>query len=291
MRNGPEERRDTNKIDSAFNDVHDKSDVKVKLERKEDEVIMIGGSEKRQNDILNAAGMSHPHSHTMQSMQSIMERNRMLLPPGYGMDRLPHPGLWGNMNPFDRSLDVNHHRMELQREMERERERMMHRFPNPLTQMIDHERFKEQQELMLRERELERRRELERMSHMDRERLGDLDRSKIPPLRPADMFMHGMAAAAAGGLHLPHSGSPLLMNNNHNNNHTNSSSKSNSPSSAAGAPPPLIPSNSTRSHNNSPATNKPKPTASPLLNNSSQDATKDKRDSDSRNNEIEAGSR
>ena len=194
------------------------------------------------------------------SMALSLERAR-LMNPYLSLERPPNPtSLW---NPLEKSA-IDQHRIELQREMERERDRILHRFPNPLGSMIDHERYREQQEMMLRERAIRDRETLERMAAIDRERaamIADIERSgkMIPPLRPVDPFLSGVPPSSLYAPR-PGAGSPVV---NHSSNH---GSKTNSPSSSVGAPPPLIPSGSIRAHTASPITTKPKVPGSPMSN-------------------------
>ncbi len=220
---------------------------------------------------------------TSVAAMSLEQRARLMNPLNpylAGLDRVGHPGanpmamasmasLW---NPLGEK-SVMDHRLELQREMERQQDRMLNRFPNPLGTMIDHERIREQQEMMIRERALRERETLERMAAIDRERaamIADMERSgKIPPLRPIDPYsLPGLPHGGPGALYPPRpggAGSPLV---NHNSTH---GSKTNSPSSSVGAPPPLIPSGSIRPHTASPST-KPKPPSPTMTNSNHSDS-------------------
>ena len=200
------------------------------------------------------------------SMAALSLERARLMNPYLSLERPPHPAasLW---NPLEKS--AIEHRLELQREMERERDRILHRFPNPLGSMIDHERYREQQEMILRERAIRDRETLERMAAIDRERaamMADIERSGkiIPPLRPVDPFLSGAPPASLYAAR-PGAGSPIV---NHSSNH---GSKTNSPSSSVGAPPPLIPSGSIRAHTASPST-KPKAPGSPITNSNHSDS-------------------
>ena len=197
------------------------------------------------------------------SMALSLERAR-LMNPYLALERPPNPGsLW---NPLEKSA-IDQHRLELQREMERERDRILHRFPNPLGSMIDHERYREQQEMMLRERAIRDRETLERMAAERAAVMADIERSGkiIPPLRPVDPFLSGMPPSSLYAPR-PGAGSPIV---NHNSNH---GSKTNSPSSSVGAPPPLIPSGSIRVHTASPSNTKPKAPGSPISNSNHSDS-------------------
>ena len=256
VRNGPTEdhQRDSSSRDSAF-----KNDVRIKEERKDDHSIPILQNEikdKRsdiRNDILRSDLRSDlMNSHSVAGLMppanalQLLESRRMLSLAGYpGMlDRPPNPALWP---PLDRGLDLTHHRLDFQREMERERERMLQRFPPSIGAMMEHEsRIREHQEIQLRERvNIEA-----RLAQMDRERAMaiEMDRAKLP------LFRHeGLPPPT--GLYSSHSRgiSPAV-----NHNHTNSNSKSSSPSTnPTGVPPPLIPSSATltphNSHSNSPS--------------------------------------
>ncbi len=218
---------------------------------------------------------TYPPGFPPTSLPLTLDRAR-LMNPYLALERGPPPGVAGPpglWNPLEKSA-LDHHRLEIQREMERERDRMLHRFPNPLSAnplgaMIDHERYREQQELLLRERAARDRETLERMAAIDRERaamLADMERSGklIPPLRPVDPFLAGLPPTS---LYAPRPGasSPIV---NHSSSH---GSKTNSPSSSVGAPPPLIPSGSVRTHSASPSS-KAKPSASPLTNSNHADS-------------------
>ncbi|CAH1801887.1 unnamed protein product, partial [Owenia fusiformis] len=257
VRNGPMERRESNsRSNSAFD-----GESRLKEDRKDVLIIGDNDSSKRQDLLLAAereqkrAEMLHSHSNLAPTALSYLQDRHRLL-GSYGapsLERFPHPNLW---NPFDpraseltrasldpRIFDMSRHQMEVQKEMERERERLLHRFPNPphpshsITSMLDEQRMREQ-DIVLRQRMYEhQRRDTERAASYLQDTHPEYDRSKIPPLRPAEpSFLH----PHAGSIQYQRSTSPVL---NHNGN-----SKTNSPSSAAGAPPPLIPSASTN-HN------------------------------------------
>ncbi|XP_013416599.1 autism susceptibility gene 2 protein homolog isoform X3 [Lingula anatina] len=261
LRNGRDDlRRDyMTKSDSAFNNLHEKTDLKIKEERREDDVMILGNSDKR-SDLMHPPGMP-PHSF---SGPSLLDPRRLMGTP-YSLhgERPPPPhGLWNPLNFAERLpdrsvIDFNRHTLEIREELAREREReLMKRFQNPLGSLMEHERLREQarQEMMMREhaaREMEAARVRDMQMLYERE---FSERSKIPPLRPDSYF----TPSASGSIHFTRPASPLV-------NHS-STTKTNSPSSSVGAPPPLIPSgtasHNSRSHTNSPAT-KPK-TSSPL---------------------------
>lgn len=156
---------------------------------------------------------------------SVLDRTRMLAPAFLGGDRLPNPAaLW---NPFDKgALDVQNHRLGIQREMEQNRNPLVGRFPHPQTMagmavFEQQERFKE--ELLLRE-ERARREYIDGLPLFERERLF-YENSKIPTLRPPDHLV-GLAH------HFPRTISPALGHP--------SLIKRSSPAVIPGAPPPLI---------------------------------------------------
>lgn len=207
VRNGPSSVE--HKVDGLYG-----KDVRVKEERKDDL------ADKKSELLKNS--MLHPGFAGLIPTSMLDHRLLGLYPPPSSMASsvgLPPqaPALWP-------PLDLNHHRLELQREMEREKEQMLRRFgasaPSSSEQL--------HQELLLRQRLMEQ-------QHQQHEKAD----AKLPPppLRPSDMYRP------------PHS--PLV-----------SSSKSNSPASVVGAPPPLI-SSGAGSHSNSPVI-KTKPAASPL---------------------------
>lgn len=198
---------------------------------------------------------------------NLMDRSRLLGGPSpfpFGADRLPPPpqSLWGPHQ--EKSLmDFSYHSLQIQREMEQERERMLRRLQPQSMGLYDHDRVRKDEILMQEERL--RREYFDRIPQLERERF---EREKLAfessrlghsrhfdPLRPSG--------------HFPRTISPLV-------NH--SGMKVGSPALLQGPPPPLIPSSSTpttRSHSNSPAMTKLKPPSSSDI---------DKRDSYSSSN-------
>lgn len=296
LRNGQHERREYGlKPDSAFNNLHhDKNELRVKDERRDDDVTIVGSIEREKRNDFLTHGL--PVSHPLSASSMLADPNRRLLTPyaGLASERPPNASLW---NPLTDRIDVNRHRLELQQELEREREReLLRRFrPVPGHPMLEHDRLKEQHDIFMREREREIQRELQErairdyemrsridlMHQYERER-EHFDRSKIPPpLRP-DHF----TPTASGSIHFPGPrGSPNVVNHNSHN-----TSKNSSPATSVGAPPPLIPSsanalNNSHSHSNSPTMNGPTKSKS---NSPLELASKERREAnETRTNEIE----
>ena len=253
LRNGPDL-----KVDGLYgNNSHERPEVRIKEERKDD-VMIIDSKERRpeppKNDILarmegGKNSMLPPGYGGLMPNAMLDHRLLGLYPPpaggmgmpGVAMERAPQAHLW---HPFD----INHHRMEVQREMEREKEEMLRRFG--VAPIREHERLREHQELLLRQQQQHRL----VMEQQEREREGGGEPGKLPPppLRPADLYIGALPPNNMCG---PRTHSPLV---NHN-------SKSNSPASTVGAPPPLISSGGGSSHSNSPSVIKAK-AASPLTN-------------------------
>lgn len=225
---------------------------------------------------------------------AMLDRTRMMAPFGLahtvapGMERHPHHlAMWAD--PFRdayRSLDFHAHRMEFQREVERERE-MIHRLNSMNPMMYQRDREPLQHDFS---RHLEAS-ALDRFQHLDRERQAALDRAKLnASLRPAEQAY----LQSVGPGMFPSPLNPLV----------NSAvrSKSNSPMGGAmGVPPPLIPSASAnnqnhagqRSQGNSPAIHKLS-TASPVVENShdgSHGKSGTKKDPGSNAPELESQSR
>ncbi|ELT98777.1 hypothetical protein CAPTEDRAFT_220926 [Capitella teleta] len=226
-------------------------EVRVKEERKDDVMVIEPkerprppdfGPAKVNADLMmansKAGGMLHPGFAGLFSNPMLHEQQQRLLSSLY-----PHPatstaaalaaaGLHHSQHaappppppPMWQHLELSQHRMELQREMEREKEHLLRRFGVS----AEHERLREQQEMLLRQQQHNR---LLAAEHHERATAAaaaavekDSEGSKLlpPPLRPADLY-----AATRGP---PATHSPLHMHN----------SKSNSPACTVGAPPPLI---------------------------------------------------
>lgn len=255
IRNG---RLEPGKLDTLYDKRYDDK-VKVKEERREEDVVFLDREKYARNDFL----IGNLAQSSMSGLSMLNDRRGMMRPPYLPTDRAAHPVLW---SPYDKSMELNRHAYEVQREMEREREKMLNRFP--LGSMLDHERYRE--DLMFRERErvLEGREYFDRMPSMyDRERMDHFDQ-KIPPLRPVD----GLTSSLFSSRTL----SPAI-------NHTHS--KSSSPACVPGAPPPLIPSGVTSTHahkHSSAALCKPKSSSNGGGGGLSE-GDKDKRDSSSNN--------
>lgn len=253
------DRRHDDKVGSS-------SGVKVKEERREEELLQAEREKLIQNSYLGLTGHSIPsHSVPPPLSLSLLDRSRMIPPHPYmaALDprsTAPSSTVW---NPFDKASEFNH-RMEMERERDRERMVMFSRLTNapmtPIT-LMEQERFKEH---MLREQH-----EREYRQYIERERL-----SYEQKLRAMDSL-----AAAATFNPFTQTLSPMF-------NHLPPSNKGGSPAGLVpGIPPPLIPSmsatighpsaTSSRSHNNSPSSSKSKGYS---LADSTSDM-KDKRDS------------
>ncbi|XP_048772958.1 autism susceptibility gene 2 protein-like isoform X3 [Ostrea edulis] len=196
---------------------------------------------------------------------NLMDRSRLLGGPSpfpFGAERIPpSSSLWG---PQEKSLmDFSYQSLQIQREMEQERERMLSRLQPPSVGLYDPERVRKDEILMQEERF--RREYFERLPQFERERFEReklaMESNRLGHSRHFEQLRHGG--------HFPRTLSPLV-------NH--SGVKVGSPALLQGPPPPLIPSSSTptnRSHSNSPAMTKLKPPNSSDL---------DKRDSFSSSN-------
>ena len=232
--------------DSGFNSrMDERSVLKIKEERREEDQLHVHShsndrdklraNELRANELFGPAPPAASHS--------MLERSS-LFAPGPSMflsnDRVPHhPALYGQ---FDKAspLDINHHRLQLQQDMEREHVRMqMSRMqPPPGALHFEHARNREQEMLLQDERY--RREYLERLYDKDRFAALEHQSRLAAGLRTAEL--------ASMGSHFSRTMSPLI----------NSLGVKNG--SPAHAPPPLIPSSSatSRSHSNSPAVRKTK---------------------------------
>ncbi|XP_078338026.1 uncharacterized protein LOC111134426 isoform X2 [Crassostrea virginica] len=244
------------KSDTSYN--RDEKDIiKIKEEKpdKPETSVMDRDREKFRPDYLLGAS-------------NLMDRSRLLGGPSpfqFGAERLPppHQGLWGPHQEKN-LMDFSYHSLQIQREMEQERERMLRRLQPQSLGLYDPERIRKDEILMQEERL--RREYFERLPQMERERFEReklaLESSRLGHSRHFDPLR------ASG--HFPRTISPLV-------NHTGV--KVGSPALLQGPPPPLIPSSSStptnRSHSNSPAMTKLKPPSS---------ADSDKRDSYSSSN-------
>lgn len=244
------------KSDTSYN--RDEKDIiKIKEEKpdKPETSVMDRDREKFRPDYLLGAS-------------NLMDRSRLLGGPSpfqFGAERLPppHQGLWGPHQEKN-LMDFSYHSLQIQREMEQERERMLRRLQPQSLGLYDPDRMRKDEILMQEERL--RREYFERLPQMERERFEReklaLESSRLGHSRHFDPLR------ASG--HFPRTISPLV-------NHTGV--KVGSPALLQGPPPPLIPSSSStptnRSHSNSPAMTKLKPPSS---------ADSDKRDSYSSSN-------
>ncbi|XP_025093042.1 RNA-binding protein 25-like isoform X1 [Pomacea canaliculata] len=242
------------------------SAVKVKEERREEELLQAERDKMMQNSYLGLAGHHlPPHSVGPPLGFTLLDRTRMVPPPHTylpGLDPRPamsSPAMW---NPFDKTSQEINHRLELERERERERMAIMSRLSGATSiTLMEQERLKEQMFREHQERELELRRQyLERLQPYERERLS------------YEQKMRSMEAVFASAAYSPFARTISPMFNHHAAHHLPTGSKSNSPASLApGIPPPLIPSASAtvvhppaptgvppRSHDSSPTSSKSK---------------------------------
>lgn len=257
------------KSDSSFERrIDDRGGVKVKEERREEDVLH-GERDKIRNEYM--FGPSMPNQSNPLSM---LDRSRLFMAPSpFLADRVPpHPALW----QYEKTaLDFNHHRLQLQQDMERERERLIHRIPHA-TSLQEMEQDRLRKEEMLFQDERFRREYLSCMPLYERERLAAYEQqSRFSGLRTAELgamphFSRTMspmvnhAGARTMSPMVNHVGartmSPMV-------NHTGA--RTMSPmvnhvgvkgASPACAPPPLIPSSTAASHthSNSPAVTKAK---------------------------------
>ena len=201
--------------------------LKIKEERRETDVLMserdrILKTEMSEREQLLKNEFLRSADPFLQA--SVMDRTRMLAPGFLGGDRLPTPtALW---NPFEKgAIDLQNHRLGIQREIEQSRNPLVSRFPHPQTvssmAVLEQERLKE--EMLMRE-ERARKEFIDGLPLFERERLF-YENSKLPTLRPPDHL-------AAMAHHFPRTLSPAL-------NHP-SLIKRSSPAVIPGAPPPLI---------------------------------------------------
>ena len=176
IRNGRLEPPKQDLIDKRHDD---KSSLKIKEERREEDVHLLERDKLlRNNDYLFA---SLPHTAATMPV-NMLERARMLGPRYYNNER-PQLGVW---NPYDKSFDMSH-RLEL-REIERERDHMIGSRFNP-------------NDLYFRERMFDR------MPIFDRERY-EYEANKLPPLRPVDPLSVG---------HFPRTVSPMVNHSSKSN--------------------------------------------------------------------------
>lgn len=157
----------------------DKSSLKIKEERRDEDVHLLERDKLlRNNEYLFA---SLPHTTTAMPV-NMLERARMLGPRYYNNER-PQLGVW---NPYDKGFDMSH-RLEL-REIERERDHLMGARFNP-------------NDLYFRERMFDR------MPIFDRERY-EYEANKLPALRPVDPLSVG---------HFPRTVSPMVNHSSKSN--------------------------------------------------------------------------
>ncbi|XP_067910729.1 autism susceptibility gene 2 protein isoform X5 [Heterodontus francisci] len=242
-----------------------KNDVKIKEERKEDNEVMVIGSDSSQHPRSNEPhhhtsihGLPLGHSvgpmpismssiHQMNNM-NVLDRARMVTPfigmnPLAGRERLSHPGFsWDPVRDAYRSYDL-HRRMEFPLRTD-----SMHRFPTAAG-FYEHDRSYRDREPhdYNHEHVLEVRREQERLRHADeRERLHlreEFDRARLHALHTSAMDSHLAHVPSfmphLSGMHYPRL-SPSTANHNGILNRT-------PPTAALSAPPPLVPAGSARS--------------------------------------------
>lgn len=209
----------------------DKSGLKIKQERREEDLIIQAERDKLRTDYLLGRGPSvNPLNLNM------LDRARLLGAPSPFMlgDRVPpHPALFSQYDKSPLELNFSQHRLQLQQDMERERERMLSRIQHPA--LFDPEQLMRKEEFLLQD-ERARRDFLERLPYYDPQRLAVLEQSRYAHFRPPDPLSS----------HFPRTMSPMIGH-----------AKGGSP---AGYPPPLIPSSSaTQSRTQSPAVGRSKP--------------------------------
>ncbi|XP_078083311.1 fibrosin-like 1 isoform X9 [Mustelus asterias] len=246
-----------------------KNDIKIKEERKEDNEVMVIGSDSSQHPRSNEPphhtsihGLPLGHSvgpmpitmssiHQMNNM-NVLDRARMVTPfigmnPLAGRERLPHPGF--SWDPVRDPLRDAYRSFDLHRRMEFPlRTDSMHRFPTPAG-FYEHDRSYRDREPhdYNHEHVLEVRREQERLRHTDeRERLHlreEFDRARLHALHTSAMDSHLAHVPSfmphLSGMHYPRL-SPSTANHNGILNRT-------PPTAALSAPPPLVPAGSARS--------------------------------------------
>ncbi|XP_069136101.1 autism susceptibility gene 2 protein-like isoform X4 [Argopecten irradians] len=248
------------KSDSSFERRYEeRSGLKIKEERR-DEDILHGERDKIRNDYMLGPSMPN-HSNPL----AMFDRSRLFMgaSPFLAADRVPsHPALW----QYEKNaLEFSHHRLQLQQDMERERERLIHRIPPPHASSLEMEQERLRKEELLFQDERFRRDYLTSMPMYERERLAAYEQqSRLAGLRTAElgapshfnrtlspMVNHAGARTTLSPM-VNHIGartmSPML-------NHVGVKG-----SSPACPPPPLIPSSSaaSHSHSNSPAVAKSK---------------------------------
>ncbi|XP_072324790.1 autism susceptibility gene 2 protein isoform X9 [Scyliorhinus torazame] len=246
-----------------------KNDIKIKEERKEDNEVLVMGSDSAQHPRSNEPphhtsihGLPLGHSvgpmpitmssiHQMNNM-NVLDRARMVTPfigmnPLAGRERLTHPGF--SWDPVRDPLRDAYRSFDLHRRMEFPlRTDSMHRFPTPAG-FYEHDRSYRDREPhdYNHEHVLEVRREQERLRHTDeRERLHlreEFDRARLHALHTSAMDSHLAHVPSfmphLSGMHYPRL-SPSTANHNGILNRT-------PPTAALSAPPPLVPAGSARS--------------------------------------------
>uniref|UniRef100_UPI00398F1B67 autism susceptibility gene 2 protein isoform X10 n=1 Tax=Pristiophorus japonicus TaxID=55135 RepID=UPI00398F1B67 len=246
-----------------------KNDVKIKEERKEDNEVMVIGSDSSQHPRSSEPphhasihGLPLGHSvgpmpitmssiHQMNNM-NVLDRARMVTPfigmnPLAGRERLAHPGF--SWDPVQVPLRDAYRSFDLHRRMEFPlRTDPMHRFPTAAG-FYEHDRSYRDREPhdYNHEHVLEVRREQERLRHADeRERLHlreEFDRARLHALHTSAMDSHLAHVPSfmphLSGMHYPRL-SPSTANHNGILNRT-------PPTAALSAPPPLVPAGTARS--------------------------------------------
>ncbi|XP_046579401.1 autism susceptibility gene 2 protein homolog isoform X1 [Haliotis rubra] len=202
MRNG--------RVDSAKSDTSslERQSIKVKEERRDEEFINnINNMNAEREKLLrnNLVGLGHvPPTNPMVGF-NMLERNRVLGPHYFPMDRPPHSQpLW---NPFEKGLSMN--------PLDLDRERMAAlRFTSPMA-VIEQERLKEQ--IMREEMEM-RSRYLDRIPSYDR---FAFEQSKLPMRTPDPLGLPPFSRTISPAVnHSGHGHSHHNHNHNHNHNHT-----------------------------------------------------------------------
>lgn len=229
----------------------DKGGLKIKQERREDELILQAERDKqlRTDYLLGRGPATNPLN------MNVLDRARFFGPSPYLLgDRVPpHPALLSQYDKSPLEVNLGQHRLQMQQDMERERERMLSRMQHPA--LFDPTDQLRKEELLFQD-ERARRDLLERL--YDPQRLA-LEQSRYPHFRTPDPLSS----------HFPRTISPMIGH-----------AKGGSP---AGYPPPLIPSSSaTQSRTQSPNIGRTKPSAT---------ETSDKREGYSNSNDPSIHSR
>ncbi|CAG2210985.1 AUTS2 [Mytilus edulis] len=171
----------------------DKSGLKIKQERREEDLILHAERDKLRTDyLLGRSQAVNPMNFSM------LDRARLLGAPSPYMfgDRVPpHPALLSQYDKSPLEMNLGQHQFQLQRDMERERERMLSRIQHP--SLFDPEQLRKE-ELFLQDERV-RRDILERLPFYDPQRMA-FEQSRYPHLRPPDPL----------SAHFPRTLSPMI---------------------------------------------------------------------------------